>query len=105
MHFDLGSIGLGILLAISLIFGLVAQLAVGTGRTRRMWLIGATAWFVGGMYFSEVLFAWATIDDIQPIIDGLAFDEALLGGLLVGVPVVSATWFITGRRGHAMSRA
>jgi hypothetical protein len=105
MHFDLGSIGLGILLAISLIFGLEAQLLVGMGRTRWMWLIGAAAWFVGSLYFSEVLFAWATIDDIQPIIDGLAFDEALLGGLLVGVPVVSATWFITRRRGHATSGA
>jgi hypothetical protein len=105
MQFDLGSVGLGLLLAISLVLGLLAQLAVGMGRTRWMWLIGATAWFIGGLYFSEVLFAWATIDDIQPIIDGLAFDEALLGGLLVGVPVVLATWFLTRRRSHASTHA
>lgn len=106
MQFDLGIVGLGLLLVLSLGFGLVAQLVVGTRHTRWMWLIGATAWFLGGLYFSEVLFAWATIDDIQPIIDGLAFDEALLGGLLVGVPVVIATWFLTrSRRGHGTTPA
>jgi hypothetical protein len=49
------------------------------------------AWFVGGMFISEIVFATATVDEIQPIIDGLAFDEALLGGLLVGLPVVLFT--------------
>lgn len=105
MQFDLGFVGLGLLLVISLVFGLVAQLVVGMGHTRWMWLIGATAWFLGGLYFSEVLFSWATIDDIQPIIDGLAFDEALLGGLLVGVPVVIVSWFLTRRRSHGTTTA
>lgn len=100
MQLDLGFGGLGLLLTISLGFGLLAQLVVGMDQTRWMWLIGATAWFLGGLYFSEVLFAWATTDDLQPIIDGLAFDEALLGGLLVGLPVVIATWFLTRRHGH-----
>jgi hypothetical protein len=63
-----------------------------------MWLIGATAWFLGGLFFSEVLFAWATVEDLQPVIDGLMFDEALLGGLLVGIPVVIVTWFLTRQR-------
>jgi hypothetical protein len=106
MQFDLGIVGLGLLLVISLGFGVAAQLVVGTGRTRRMWLIGATAWFLGGLYFSEVLFAWATIDDIQPIVDGLAFDEALLGGLLVGIPVVIVAWYLTRPgRGHRTTPA
>jgi hypothetical protein len=55
MQFDLGIVGLGLLLVLSLGFGLVAQLVVGTRHTRWMWLIGATAWFLGGLYFSEVL--------------------------------------------------
>jgi hypothetical protein len=98
MQYDLGIQGLGVLLAISLGFGLVAQLVAGMGHTRWMWLIGATAWFLGGLFFSEVLFASATVEDVQPVIDGLMFDEALLGGLLVGVPVVIVAWFLTRQR-------
>ena len=65
-----------------------------------MWLIGAVAWFVGGLWLSEVFFATATVDDVQPMIDGLAFDESMLGGLLVGIPVVLVTWFVARRRAH-----
>jgi hypothetical protein len=36
-----------------------------------------------------------TVDEIQPIIDGLAFDEALLGGLLGGVVAFGAAWLLT----------
>jgi len=43
---------------------------------------------------SEVLFATATEDEIQPIVDGLAFDEALLGGLVGGLVAVAATWLV-----------
>jgi hypothetical protein len=45
---------------------------------------------------SEVAFGAATIDEIQPIIDGLAFDEALLGGLIVGIPVALVARYLTG---------
>jgi hypothetical protein len=95
MQYDLGLQGLGILVAISLGFGLVAQVA-GRAESRWLWLIAAVGWFVGGMYLSEVMFATATEDEIQPIIDGLAFDEALLGGLLVGIPTAIAARYITG---------
>ena len=37
-----------------------------------------------------------TVDEIQPIIDGLAFDESLLGGLVVGVPVAIVAWIAAG---------
>jgi hypothetical protein len=67
-----------------------------------MWLIGAVAWFAGGLFASEVLWGTYTEDDIQPIIDGLAFDESLLGGLVVGVAAVLITWLGT-RRVHRMS--
>ena len=47
MQIDLGPTGLGILLAISLAFGAVAQF-VGRPGTRWQWLIASVAWFVGG---------------------------------------------------------
>ena len=95
MTYDLGSTGLQILLAYAFGFGEIVQLIVGVSRTRWLWLLAAAGWFVGGIFMSEVLFAKATIDEIQPIIEGLAYDEALLGGLVGGLIVAVATWFVT----------
>ncbi len=97
MHYDLGDIGFQILLAYSFGFGAIAQLIAGTKRTHWLWLAGAIGWFFGGLVMSEAVFGTMTIDEIQPIIDGLAYDEALLGGLLVGVVTVLVTWFLAGR--------
>jgi hypothetical protein len=99
MQFDLGIYGLGILIVISLAFGLAAQLLV-SGGNRWMWLIGAAGWFVGGLFASEAIWGKMTVDEIQPIIDGLALDESLLGGLIVGVVVVIVTRLATGRASH-----
>jgi hypothetical protein len=97
---DIGLRGLGILIGYSLVFGVVAQLVLwrATG-TRWLWLIGATGWFIGGLFASEVLFATATIDQLQPIEDGLVFDEAMFGGLIVGLALVLITWYVTRRSG------
>jgi hypothetical protein len=95
MQYDLGLTGLGILVIFSLAFGLVAQIG-GRAETPWLWLVGALGWFVGGLYMSEVVFATATIDEIQPIVDGLAFDEALLGGLVGGICAAIVARFITG---------
>ena len=94
---DLGLQGLGILVVISLAFGVLAQLVAG-GRTgtRWLWLIAGAGWFVGGLITSEVLFAGVSEEDLQPVIDGLAFDESLLGGLVVGVVTVIVTLISTG---------
>ena len=46
----------------------------------------------------RVVWGTATEDELQPIIDGWALDELALGGLLVGVPVVLVTWFVTRHR-------
>jgi len=99
VDFDLGLQGLAILVVISLGFGVIAQLVAGRRTTRWLWLVGATAWFIGGLVASEVVFASATQEELQPIIDGLCFDEALLGGLLVSLPVVIVTAYATRRGG------
>lgn len=95
MTYDIGSTGLQILLAYSFGFGAIAQLIVGVPRARWLWFLAAAGWFLGALFLSEVLFGTATVNEIQPIIDGLAYDEALLGGLLGGLIVTFVTWFAT----------
>jgi hypothetical protein len=95
MQFDLGITGLGLLIVFALGFGVLVQF-LGRAGSRWEWLIAATGWFVGGLFASEVVWARATTDELQPIIDGLALDESLLGGLVAGVLVVLATRYVTG---------
>ena len=67
-----------------------------------MWLVGAVAWFVGGLFASEVLYgAETTEENLQPLIDGLLWDEALIGGLVTGTIAVLVTWFAARRRHQA----
>ncbi|HLE88945.1 MAG TPA: hypothetical protein VI733_02690 [Candidatus Limnocylindria bacterium] len=94
VQFDLGFQGLGILAGLALAFGLAAQF-VGRAGTRWDWLIGAAGWFIGGLVASEVIWGTLTVAEIQPIIDGLAFDEALLGGLIGGLVAWLATRFVS----------
>jgi hypothetical protein len=96
MQWDLGIAGLGLLLAMSLVFGLLAQLAFGRAQAARRWVgaIAAAAFFVCGLMASEVWFGWATEEELQPNIDGLSFDEALLFGLLGGVASVLVTRYL-----------
>ena len=104
MQWDLGLQGIGLLAAMSLGFGVVAQLLFGRSTTRWLWLIAATAYLLGGLVASEVWFGWATQAELQPNIDGLSFDEALLAGLVSGVVAVLLTRFVTrpqSRSAHA----
>lgn len=101
MQFDLGLTGLGILVVISLAFGVVAQLLLGRrAGTNWLWLIGAAGWFIGGLFASEVVWGTATEEELQPLIDGLFLDESLLGGLIGGVAAVAITLLLTGGRTH-----
>ena len=93
MHWDIGSIGLEILLALSLGFGAIAQLVVARHGPYWLWIVGALGWFAGGAVLSEIVVGTMTVDEIQPIIDGLAFDEALLGGLIGGILATAAGWW------------
>ena len=96
MNYDLGLQGLALLIIPAVLFGLVAQLVVWRSATHWMWLIGAVAWFVGGLFASEVLYGAETTEaNLQPLIDGLLWDEALIGGLLTGLIAVVVTWFAT----------
>jgi hypothetical protein len=98
MTWDLGPAGVGLLLAMALGFGVVAELAAGRGRTTRwLWLIASGTFFVSGLLTSEVWFGWATEEDLQPNIDGLSFDEVLLFGLLAGVASVVITRLVARR--------
>jgi hypothetical protein len=94
MEFDLGLTALAIMAAMALIFGVVTHF-LGRGPNRWEWLISAAGFFVGGILVSELMFPGVTEEELQPVIDGLAFDEALLGGLIVGTLVFIATRFVT----------
>jgi ABC-type transporter Mla maintaining outer membrane lipid asymmetry permease subunit MlaE len=98
MQWDLGLQGLGLLVAMSLGFGVLAQLIAGKRTTRRLWLIASAAAFVGGLLTSEVWFGWATEEELQPNIDGLSFDEALLGALISAVVAVLVTRYAIRKR-------
>ena len=83
MNFDLGLQGLALLIIPALAFGLVAQLIVWRTATHWMWLIGTLAWFVGGLFASEVLYgAETTEENLQPLIDGLLGTRAGSANLL-----------------------
>lgn len=99
MRLDLGFSGLGLLVLIALAFGVGAQFVAGRrAGTRWLWLIAASGWLIGGLVASEVIWGAATVEELQPIVDGLAFDEALLGGLIVGFSTVIVTLLLAGPR-------
>lgn len=106
MNLDLGVQGWALLVVPALVFGLIAQLLLWRRATRWLWLVGAVAWVAGGLFMSEVVFgAETTEENLQPLIDGLAWDEALLGGLVAGTVAVLATWLLTRRRGDRSATA
>ncbi|MGH2640368.1 MAG: hypothetical protein ACRDGO_01575 [Actinomycetota bacterium] len=89
----------------SLCFGVIAQLIGGRVITRWLWLIGAAAYFLAGLFISEVWFGWATEKDLQPNIDGLSFDEVLIG-LVPGIlAVLIARKVSQSRRSHPSHRS
>jgi len=97
MTWDLGLRGLALLVAMSVGFGGIAQLVAGRATTPRLWAVAAGAYFVVGIVVSEVLFGWATQEELQPNIDGLSFDEVLLLGF-VGVAAVLVVRYVALRR-------
>ncbi len=98
MQWDLGVQGLVVLAVLAIAFGVLTQLIFWNRAS--LWLgIGAAAVsFVGGIVISEVVFGWATQEELQPNIDGLSFDEVLIG-FLIGVVIVLAARYLTRGRG------
>jgi len=92
MEWDLGFWGLGLLLAMSIVFGFFAQLVMWRMTTHWLWIIATMAYFVSGLFVSEVLFGWATEEDLQPNVDGLSFDEVLLLATITGIITILLTW-------------
>lgn len=99
MQWDLGLGGVGLLIVLSLGFGVLAQLMFWKQASHWLWLAAAAVFFVVGVVVSEVWFGWATQEDLQPNIDGLSFDEVLLT-FLVGVVILLAVRFLTRARTH-----
>ena len=103
MHWDLGLNGLLYLAAMSIVFGLLAQLLSWRAAPKWLWAPVAGVYFGVGLLVSEVWFGWATEEDLQPNIDGLSRDEVLLIGLVpVAVAVVMTRWMA---RRHARQAA
>ena len=99
MEWDLGLQGIGVLLVMSVAFGVLTQLVFWGHATRWLWLATSALMFAIGLFVSEGLFGWATEVELQPNIDGLSFDEVLLSFLVGGVVVLVARAFVW-RRGH-----
>ena len=108
MEWNLGLTGLGVLALMSLAFGLIAHLVLLVLRqspTRWLWAIGSATYFIAGLFISEVMFGWATVEDLQPNIDGLSFDEVLLFALVPGMVAVLVTWYVTRKAGARVAHA
>jgi hypothetical protein len=102
MTWDLGSSGLLYLAAMSIVFGLLAQLLAWRAGPKWLWALVAAVYFGVGLLVSEVWFGWATEEDLQPNIDGLSRDEVLLIGLVpVAVAVVLTRWMARRHAHHA----
>jgi uncharacterized membrane protein len=99
MQWDLGFWGLATLGAMSVAFGVFTQLVFWKRASLWAGVVAAAAAFAAGVLISEGLFGWATEADLQPNIDGLSFDETLLG-LVAGGLIVLAARYQMGRRPH-----
>jgi hypothetical protein len=101
MEWDLGLRGLAVLGAMSLGFGVFAGLVVGKSVAYRLWATAITtvACFGVGLVTSEVVFGWATEEELQPNIDGLSRDEVLLSSALTTAVVILAMRYLRRRAG------
>jgi hypothetical protein len=97
MEWDLGLQGLGVLALMSVAFGLFTQAVFWNMASHWLWLPVTAVAFLAGLLISEAWFGWATEEELQPNIDGLSFDEVVVGAL-VGVVVVLGARVLLGRR-------
>jgi hypothetical protein len=107
MQWDLGLEGLAVLGAMSLGFGLFAGLVVGKDIAHRLraTVITTVACFGVGLVTSEVMFGWATEEELQPNVDGLSRDEVLLSGVVTTALVLLVLRYLARRADHPTSHA
>jgi hypothetical protein len=67
-------------------------------------LIATAGFFVLGLFISEVLYGWATEEELQPNIDGLSRDEVLLAIFPALAAVLLARRWGRRRNGHRGAR-
>jgi hypothetical protein len=108
VEWDLGLQAVVLVVTMSLGFGALAALLVGSGPVsgsemghRLRWLaITSGAWLAVGLFTSEVWFGWATEEDLQPNIDGLSFDEVFLSGVVTTVLTILVARAMARRAAH-----
>jgi hypothetical protein len=90
MQWDLGFQGVALLGVMSVGFGVAAALLVGSDVGYRLYAAAITtaSCFGIGLVTSELIFGWATEEELQPNIDGLSRDEVLLSSVLTTALVV-----------------
>lgn len=97
MDRDLGIGGFALLVGMAAAVGVVAQLVFWRATPHWTGVAAALTFFACGLLISEVWFGWATEEDLQPNIDGLSFDETLLG-VFPALLVVFLVWWTNHRR-------
>ncbi len=100
MEWDLGYQGVALLLAMSVGFGVVAQVVMWRAMSHWLWIAASAVYFASGIFVSEVWFGWATEEDLQPNVDGLSFDEVLLLATLISSLLLFGAW-VVGKRHRA----
>jgi hypothetical protein len=99
MQYDLGPQGLALLLALGLVMSGVVWLLDRHGSPWT-WVAAGVGAVTGALITSEAIWAGA---EVQPIIEGLSVDEALLGALIGGVVGGIAVRLVRARRRPAGS--
>jgi uncharacterized membrane protein YeaQ/YmgE (transglycosylase-associated protein family) len=81
LSIDMTAWGAVVLVVGALVIGVVSQF-IGDVRTPYHWIVVAIAALVGGVFASEIVTSWQTI---EPVWEGVALLPALIGGLVLGV--------------------
>jgi hypothetical protein len=89
VKWDLGIQGISLLLLMAVTFGLVVEVIWGRAHWHWLWPAATVAGFVIAVLVSEAWFGWATAEDLQPNIDGVSYDETLLGLMLTALAVLT----------------
>jgi hypothetical protein len=99
VEWNLGWQGVGVLALMSLVFGAMSVVILWHRVSAWAAGIGGTiAFFIAGVLISEAWFGWARVEDLQPNIDGLSFDEVLLIGYPIGIVLLGVIRYLTGQR-------